>query len=62
MILKQTVKWLQALLCNTFNSIQYCSFVHRQWSGYKHCYVTVIILFNIDHLYADSEVVTSIDI
>ena len=31
-----------------------------QLDGFNYCYLTLIILFNIDHLFADSEVVTSI--
>ena len=44
-----TVKWVQLLLSNTF--IEYLLFVCRQWSGYKYCYLTQIILFYITHLY-----------
>ena len=31
-------------------------------NGFNNCYLTVIILFNINHLFAASEVVTSIAI
>ena len=30
--------------------------VYTQLNGFKYCYLTLIILFNIDHLFAYSEV------
>ena len=36
--------------------------VSTQSNGLNHCYQTLIILFNINHLFTDSEVVTSIAI
>ena len=42
------------------NSIQYYSFVCTQRSGYKYCYLTLIILFNITHLFAYSKMIPSI--
>ena len=33
-----------------------------QLDGFKYCYQTLIILFNINHLFARNEVVTSIAI
>ena len=41
-----TVKWFQLFLSNTNNSIQYKSFVRKQWSGYRYCNLTLIILIN----------------
>ena len=34
--------------------------VSTQLNGFNYCYLTQIILFNINHLFADSEEVTSI--
>ena len=64
----QTVKWLQVLLFNTNHSIQQYSLICSQTNGSKYCYVipiihlksfkycssTLIILFNIAHLFAHS--------
>ena len=36
--------------------------VPTQLNGLNYCYLTLIILFNINHLFADSEVVTTIAI
>ena len=36
--------------------------VSTQLNGFNYCYLTLIILFDINHLIADSEVVTSIAI
>ena len=36
--------------------------VSTQLNGFNYCYITLIILFNIHHLFAHSEVVTSIAI
>ena len=36
--------------------------VSTQLNGLNYCYLTWLILFNINHLFADSEVVTSITI
>ena len=36
--------------------------VFTQLNSFNYCYLSLIILFNIDHLFADSEVVTSIAI
>ena len=36
--------------------------VSTELDGLNYCYQALIILFNIDHLFADSEVVTSIAI
>ena len=36
--------------------------VSTQLNGFSYCYITLIIQFNIDHLFADSKVVTSIAI
>ena len=47
-------KWFQALLSNTNNLIEYQSFVCTQLNSFKYCYVTLIILFNINHLLAHS--------
>ena len=33
-----------------------------QLKGFKYCYLSLIILFDINHLFADSEVVSSITI
>ena len=33
-----------------------------QLNGFNYCYLTLIILFNINNLFADSEVVTNIAI
>ena len=35
------------MLSNTNNSIQYQSFVWRNWYSYKYCHLTLIILFKI---------------
>ena len=48
------------MLFNIYNSIQYLSFVCTQWSCYKYCYLTVIILFNTIHSFAHSQLVLSI--
>ena len=52
LILLQTVKWFQVLLCITNNSIKHQSFVYTQLN-----YQTVLFLaiqFNISHLFAQS--------
>ena len=36
---------------NTYNSIQYLSFVCTQWSCYNYCYLTLIILLNTIHFH-----------
>ena len=36
--------------------------VSTQLNGFNHCYQTLIILFHINYLFTDSEVVTSIAI
>ena len=36
--------------------------VSTQVNSFNYCYLTLIILFNINHLFADIEVVTSIAI
>ena len=36
--------------------------ISTQLNGFKYCYLTLIILFNINHLFAQSKVVTSIAI
>ena len=50
-----TIKWFQICLPYTNNLIKYQSFVCTLWSGYKHCYITLIILFNTIHSFAQSE-------
>ena len=95
-----SVKWFQAFLFNTNNSIDYLSFVcthlnrytylickwivcfvisflnelwliclhssiaivSKQLNGFNYCYLTLIILFNIDHFSAHNKVVTIIAI
>ena len=34
--------------------------IHTQLNDFNNCYQTIMILFNINHLFADTEVVTSI--
>ena len=36
--------------------------VSTQLNGFNYCYLTLIILFNINHLFTDSDVATSIAI
>ena len=36
--------------------------VSTQLNGFNYCYLTLIILFNINYLFADNEVITSIAI
>ena len=36
--------------------------IFTQLDGFNYCYRTLIILYNINHLFAHSEVITSIDI
>ena len=36
--------------------------VSTQLNGFNYCYLTLIILFIINHLFADSEVITNIGI
>ena len=55
-----TVNWFQLLQSNTTNLIQYYSFAYRQWSSYKYCYSTLIILLNIIYSFAYSQMVPSI--
>ena len=57
-----SVKWFQVFLCNMNNTICYKSFVCTQLNGSNDFYQTLIILFHINHLFADSEAVTSIAI
>ncbi len=38
------------------------AFVSIQLNGFNYCYLTLIIQFDIDNLFADREVVTSIAI
>ena len=42
------------MLPNTYNSIQYQSFVCIWWSGYTYCYLTLTILFNTSFIRAQS--------
>ena len=53
-----TVKCFLVLLINTNNSVQHYSFVCIQLNGFKHCYVILIIQFNIDNLFAYSKIVS----
>ena len=39
-------------------AIQYYSFLCTQLNGFKYSYLTQIILFNINHLFAQSEMVS----
>ena len=48
------VKWFQVLLFNTNNSVQHYSFVYRQLNNSKYGYVIVIIVFNINYIFANS--------
>ena len=43
-----------SIIANTYNSIQYLLFVCTRWSGSKYCYLTLIIQFNISHLFIHS--------
>ena len=38
------------------------AFVSTQLNGFSYCYLTLIISFMINHLFADSKVITSIAI
>ena len=40
------------MLSNANNSIQYYSSVCMQLIGFKYCYLFLIILFNVNHLFA----------
>ena len=55
-----TVKWFRLLVFNTRSSIWYQSFVCTQWSGYKHCYLTLIIIFNTIHSFSQRQIVPNI--
>ena len=46
------------LICLPIN----IAMISTQLNGFNYCYLTLIIIFNINHLFADSEVVLSIDI
>ena len=50
-------KWIRTNFWHTSIVI-----VSTQLNGFNYCYLTVIILFNINDLFADSEVVTNIAI
>ena len=45
MICLHTMKWLQVLLFNTNNAIQYYSFIYKHTCGPKYCYVIPKIQF-----------------
>ena len=45
----QTVQLFQVSLCNTSNLIIHCSFFCTQLNDFKHCYLILIIQFNINH-------------
>ena len=62
LICLHTVKWFQSLISNGNNSIYYESFVCTQVNGFNYCCLTLIILFNITHLFTHGEAVTSIAI
>ena len=51
-IIFSTVKWFQVFLSNTNSSIYCWSFVCIQVNGLKCCYLTLIILFTINNLFA----------
>ena len=47
-------KWFYVILSNTNNSI------YTQLNDFEYCYLTPIILFNINHLFDRSQMVSSI--
>ena len=51
--LVDTLKWLQVPLSNTN------SFICTQLNGFKHCYITITIKFNISHLFVHSWILNS---
>ena len=65
-------QWFKVLLCNINNLIVICfkskliclhtsiAIVSTQLNDFNYCYLTLIILFNINHLFAHSEVVKNI--
>ena len=59
------ISLLEILFSNKFELIclhTSIAIISPQFNGFNYCYLTPIILFNINHLFADSEVVTSISI
>ena len=49
LICLHTVKWFQVLLFNINNPNQYLSFVCMHVNGFKYCYLTPILIFDINH-------------
>ena len=57
------VSWWEEIEKSQFISTQLSNaVVCTQLIGFKYCYLTLIILFNINHLFAHSEVVSSVAI
>ena len=55
-----TVKWFQLFRSNTNISIKNKSIVSTQWSGFEHCYLTLIISLYTLHSFVQSQMVPSI--
>ena len=58
------ISLLVILFLNEFELIclHICIIISTQLYGFKYCYLTLKILFNINHFFADSEEVTGIAI
>ena len=49
----QIVKWFHLFISNMTYTFYYYSFVDNKFNNFNYCYLIQVILFNINHLFAE---------